>query len=52
MTTVPTTRPLAPAEARTLGRHIRTAWEIYAAKELGLSAGEALAQFDAWQDAS
>ena len=35
---------------RAMTRQIRCAWEIYAVKELGMSAGEALRAFDNWQD--
>jgi hypothetical protein len=35
---------------RAMRRNIRCAWEIYAVKELGMSAGAALRAFDNWLD--
>lgn len=33
-------------------RQVRLAWELYAVKELGMSAGVALAKFERWLDDS
>ncbi len=35
---------------RAMTRQVRCAWEIYAAKELGMSAGESLRAFENWLD--